>query len=66
MWCIKTCGILDCANHNFLFSFKRVKEGGIAKFLFIGSLWKPVFMLYCHPIMYWALLQYLLKEVFKI
>jgi sensor histidine kinase YesM len=30
--------------------------------LFRGSLWLPVRMLYCYPLMYWVLPQFLLKE----
>jgi hypothetical protein len=29
--------------------------------LFHGALWVPVFILYCYPLMYWVLPQYLLK-----
>ena len=37
------------------------KEGTIGKSFFVGSLLIPAHMLYCYPVMYWVLPQFLLK-----
>lgn len=48
-----------------LFSFLWTKLGqGFERNLFHSILWLPVRMLYCYPLMYWALPRFLLKEKF--